>query len=395
MNKKDRTIAFTMFLAGVCCYGLLYYYQPLLPLLAKQFGLTATQSSFAVSFSTLGMTVGLLVGMFFADRVGRKKLFSTTLLLGAIFALLSSFSTSFFSLVTACFLKGVCLAGTASVSLAYINEEVSDLNKSRVTGLYIAGGALGGMLARVGASYLGSVFSWFWASIIVAVLGLLLTIIIFWKSPYSTNFTPQKKTFKMLFVDNLKLLTNRHLLAYCSIGAMLIMIFVSLYNYISFLLLKPPFSLPQIYISNIYFLFIFGLFGSVMMHRMLSFFSSARLLQILLSILFVGLCLLLFKSLILIVLGLIIVTLCFFMSHTCCSYKASNFSTSQRSVAISIYLLIYYTGSSVLGSATGTLLDYGSWTLFVAFLLGVVVLLLGISFWIHKREAENQKLEKK
>ncbi|MBS9768453.1 MAG: MFS transporter [Flavobacteriaceae bacterium] len=386
MNTKDSTIAFTMFLAGVCCYGLLYYYQPLLPLLAKEFGLTATQSSFAVSFSTLGMTVGLLIGMFFSDRVGRKKLFSTTLLLGAIFALLSSFSTSFLGLVTACFLKGICLAGTASVSLAYINEEVSETNKSRVTGLYIAGGAFGGMSARVGASYLGSVFSWFWASILVALLGIFLTVLIFWKSPYSTKFTPQKKTFKMLFVDNLNLLTNKYLLAYCCVGAMLIVIFVSLYNYISFVLLRPPFELPQIYISNIYFLFIFGLFGSVITHRLLRFLSPIRLLQILLFTTFVGLVFLLFNSLFFIILGLIIVTMCFFMSHICCSYKVSNFSTSHRSVAISIYLLMYYTFSSVLGSLSGTLLDYGSWSIFVAVLLGVVFLLLIITVWIRKRE---------
>lgn len=385
MTKKDKTIAFAMFLAGVCCYGLLYYYQPLLPFLAKEFSLTVAESSFAVSFSTLGMTIGLVLAMFFADRVGRKKLFSTTLFLGAVFALLSSFATSFLGLIIACLLKGVCLSGTASVSLAYINEEVGEQHKSQVTGLYIAGGALGGMSARVGASYLGSMFSWFWASVLVACFAIFCSVFIFWKSPYSVNFQPKKKAFKIVFRDILKIITNVYLLAYCVIGSMLIVIFVSLYNYVSFLLLRPPFELPQFYISNIYFLFIFGLFGSVITHRLLRFFTPIRLLQILLLTLFLGLVLLLFNSLFLIILGLILVTMSFFMSHICCSYKVSNFSSLHRSVAISIYLLMYYTFSSVLGSATGVLLDYGSWGIFVAFLIGIVVFLLGITIWIKGR----------
>ncbi len=386
MNAKDANIAFSMFLAGICCYGLLYYYQPILPLLANEFGLSATTSSFAVSFSTLGMTIGLLIGMFFADTVGRKKLFSTTLLLGSLFALASSFAPSFHWLIVACTLKGICLAGTASVSLAYINEEVSEKNKSRVTGLYIAGGAMGGMSARVLAAYLGNAFSWSWASGMVAVVGLLLTVIIFWKSPYSVNFTPHRKTFKTLIEDNVNLLTNKYLLAYCSIGAVMIGVFVSLYNYISFVLLAPPFSLPKFLVSNIYFLFVFGLFGSVITYRLLKIWTPLRLLQIILVSTFFGLSLLFIKFILTMILGLIIVTMSFFITHVCCSYLIGNLQPSHRSVAISVYLLLYYIGSSFIGSATGTLLDYGSWYFLTLVLIILVCGLLLISLWIAKRE---------
>ncbi len=359
MNAKDIRIAFSMFLAGVCCYGLLYYYQPLLPLLTNEFGLSVAESSFAVSFSTLGMTIGLLIGMFFSDTVGRKKLFTTTLLFGALFALASSFTTSFFWLIVTCAVKGIFLAGTASVSLTYINEEVSEKNKSRVTGLYMAGGAMGGMSARVGASYLGNAFSWSWASVAVALIGFFLTAIIFWKSPYSENFTPHRKTFKMLIANNVSLLTNKYLLAYCSIGAVMIGIFVSLYNYVSFVLLAPPFTLPKFYVSNIYFLFIFGLFGSVITYRLLRIAQPLQLLQLLLLNTIIGLSLLFINSVLSIILGLIFVTITFFIIHVVCSYVIGNLYPSQRSIAISLYLLLYYVGSSFIGSATGTLLDYG------------------------------------
>lgn len=394
MNTKDRTIAFAMFLAGICCYGLLYYYQPVLPLLADSFGLSAAESSFAVSFSTLGMTVGLLSGMFFADMIGRKKLISSTLFLGAFLALASSFATSFWELILACAFKGYFLAGTASVSLAYINEEVAENSKSRVTGIYIAGGALGGMSARVGAAYLGSAYSWMWASIVVATMAIVLALIIFWKSPYSTCFTPQRKTFKVLIVDNVHLLCDRQLLAYCSIGAVMIGIFVSLYNYISFLLLAPPFDLEHFYISKIYYLFVFGLLGSVLTYRLLRRLSPLHLLQILLSTTILGLVLLFVQTLLTIVLGLIFVTISFFITHVACSYVVSNLKPSHRSIAISVYLLLYYISSSFLGSATGLLIDHWNWSFFVAVLIFFVLVLLVVSVWIgryEKRLRENSK----
>ncbi len=384
MNTKDRTIAFTMFLAGISCYGLLYYYQPMLPLLVKSFNVSVTESSFAVSFSTLGMTIGLLVGMFFSDSIGRKKLFSTTLFLGAVLALLSSFANTFAILILFCALKGIFLAGTASVSFAYINEEVSKESKSRVTGLYVAGGALGGMSARVIAGYLGSVFSWMWASIIIATIGLIFASIIFVKSPYSTNFVSRKKTFKILFYDNIMLLTNKYLLAYCSIGAVMIGIFVSLYNYVSFVLLSPAFALPKIYVSNIYFLFIFGLFGSVLTHKLLAHLKPHKLLRLVLLTTAFGLILLLLNSLYFIVLGLVFVTISFFIAHVVCSYIISNIQPSHRSIAISVYLLLYYTCSSIFGSATGFLLDNWDWIGLVGSLLACVAILLGITIWIGK-----------
>ncbi len=387
MNTKDRTIAFTMFLAGISCYGLLYYYQPMLPLLVKSFKITATESSFAVSFSTLGMTVGLLVGMFFSDSVGRKKLFSTTLFLGAVLALFSSFATTFFLLIFFSALKGFFLAGTVSVSLAYINEEVSEASKSRVTGLYIAGGALGGMSARVIAGYLGTVFSWSRASVVIATVGIIFASIIFLKSPYSSNFTPRRKTFKTLFYDNIRLLTNKYLLAYCSIGAVMIGIFVSLYNYVAFVLLSPAFALPKIYVSNIYFLFIFGLFGSVLTHRLLAYLRPHKLLRVVLITTGIGLLFLLLNSLYFIILGLVLVTISFFIAHVVCSYVISNIRPSHRSIAISVYLLLYYTCSSVFGSATGFLMDEWGWGGLVVALLVCVIILEGITFWIGKKSA--------
>lgn len=135
---KDRKISICVFLSGFSCFAQLYYFQPLLPDLAQEFGLSASHSSLAISFSTLGMVIGLFTAMFIADSISRKKLISAALLSSAVFSVICSYSSSFLLLVALSALKGFLLSGATSVSLAYISEEVQPQNKGKITGLYIA-----------------------------------------------------------------------------------------------------------------------------------------------------------------------------------------------------------------------------------------------------------------
>ena len=109
-NAKDRKISICVFLSGFSCFAQLYYFQPLLPDLAQEFDLSASYSSLAISFSTLGMVIGLFTAMFVADSIPRKKLISAALLSSSVFSVICSYSPSFFLLVA-------LAAMTSSISL--------------------------------------------------------------------------------------------------------------------------------------------------------------------------------------------------------------------------------------------------------------------------------------
>ena len=211
---KDRKISICVFLSGFSCFAQLYYFQPLLPDLAQEFGLSASHSSLAISFSTLGMVVGLFTAMFVADSIPRKKLISAALLSSAVFSVICSYSPSFFLLVALSALKGFLLSGATSVSLAYISEEVQPRNKGKITGLYIAGNALGGMGGRVISSYLSSEFSWRIASVSIGVLCAIFAISFLIFSPRSVNFKPKRESFKSLIVSNLHLIVSVKLIPF-------------------------------------------------------------------------------------------------------------------------------------------------------------------------------------
>lgn len=385
-SRKDTLISICVFLSGFSCFAQLYYFQPLLPDLAREFLLSASHSSLAVSFSTLGMVFGLVTTMFIADRIPRKKLISTGLLTSSVFSVAASFSPVFWLLILLSAAKGFLLSGATSVSMAYIAEEVSEKNKARIMALYIAGNALGGMSGRFITSWIGAVWSWRIASVSIGLICALFALLFLLFSPRSTHFFPRKESLHSLIIVNARLITSKALVPFYLTGGLILGVFVSLYNYMGFYLLKPPFNFPEYSIHYIYLMYTFGMFGSVATVRLTRHRLPVPVLKSILLLSAASILFLYIPGFLTVGLGLAIFTFNFFVIHVLCNRIVSEYNLAKRSVTISIYLLTYYLGSSLLGWATGLLLDAFGWPYFLA---GLILLLL-LNYAIIARR--NQEL---
>ncbi len=67
-----------------------------------------------------------------------------------------------------------------------------------------------------------------------------------------------------------------------------------------------------------------------------------------------------------------------FMVHVLCNRIMGEYNVTKRSVTISIYLLVYYLGSSVLGPGTGLIPDLWEWPCF----LGGLIIIFLFNYWI-------------
>lgn len=365
-------------MAGLSCFGLLYYYQALLPDLAEFFKIDKAKSSFAVSSATLGMALGLLISTFVADRFSRKKVIGYCLFSSAMLAFASSFSESFVVLIFLNFVKGFLLAGATSVTLAYISEEVSESRKLKITGFYIAGNAIGGMLGRVLTSNISHYQSWQFASEVIGILCLVFAIFFFILAPESKNFNPKKESFISLVKPNLKLIFNRSLMPFYITGFLLLGVFVSLYNFMAFFLINPPFHISRTWIPYVYVLYISGVLGSMNIRFWERKLKKPEPILKAMSILgMLGILFYFFGNVYAVVLGLAIFTYAFFVAHTVCSKSVGNFSQDKKTVAIAFYLLLYYLGASTLGSFSGIILQQLGWQFFLVFLMfifGAIIL---------------------
>ena len=88
----------------------------ILPVLAKEWQLTAGQMGWIGSIGLVGMALGAIAAGALADRIGRKKVFTITVLLYSISTGLCALAWSYTSLLVFRFLVGFGLGGELPVA---------------------------------------------------------------------------------------------------------------------------------------------------------------------------------------------------------------------------------------------------------------------------------------
>lgn len=380
---RFRLIRNCMFLSGLSVFAQLYLFQPMLSDLCRFFSITPAESSLAVSASTVGMAVGLFFLVFKADNISREKLMGISLLFSSVLTITSAFIDSYFLLLLFNLLKGIVLAGVSAVALAYLSEEVDVSKIGLAISLYLSGNTLGGMSGRVAATLVSGYGGWQLATLAIGMVSLILGVIFYWKIPAGRNSSASLVSFKEKVGRMRSLLIQPTFISMYVIAALSMGIFVSVYNYLSFLLESPIFGLPHHWVAMIFVMYIAGIIGSVVAGILSDRFEPEILLQGALLLMGVGLSFLLIMQLWTIVAGLGFLTFAFFGAHTLASRIVSMHAQNLKSSATSIYWLFYYAGSSLIGSLTGIVLVNGGWfslmeVLFTLLFCALVVLSLFI-----------------
>lgn len=104
----------------------------LIPLLMEEWGLSAGQAAWIATSNLLGMAVGAFTWGGIADRIGRKRAFSLTLLTFAIFTVLGAMSPNLVVFCVFRFLAGFGLGGCIPVDYALVGEFTPRRQRGRV-----------------------------------------------------------------------------------------------------------------------------------------------------------------------------------------------------------------------------------------------------------------------
>jgi YNFM family putative membrane transporter len=381
-----------LFFGGFSCFALLYCVQPLMPLLARDFGLTPAQSSLSLSLPSAALGLSLLASSVISDRVGRKNLMVTALVVAAAMMVLSSFARSYAELLAARTLLGLALGGMPAVAMAYLGEEIEADSLGVSMGLLISGNAFGGMLGRMLASVLSDFVSWRAAVGVMGFAGLLAAWE-FWRSlPPSRNFKPSSGGLAMLLPGLRRHFGDDGLPWLFALSFLLMGCFVSAYNFIGFRLMGAPFGLRQSVVGAVSLLYLIGIFSSVWAGRRADRLGRRHVLWTVMATMLAGLLLTLAHNLFLIVAGMAIYTFGFFASHSVASSWVGRRARSQQALASALYLFFYYLGSSVVGWLCGVLWEHGGWAGVVALLGAMLVTALLITLRLRRLEPLGRAL---
>jgi YNFM family putative membrane transporter len=375
-----RRLTLAMLFAGFSTFSLLYSVQPLLPLFAAQYGLTAEAASLAVSLATGPLAIGILFAGFVSDRVGRRPLMIAAMFAAGALTVAAAVVPGWSGLLVLRFLTGVALAGVPAVAMAYVAEEVDAGAVGAAMGLYIAGSALGGMAGRLVVSVVADLEGWRWALASVGIAGLAMAEAFRRLSPPSRNFTPSVGRPGALLRSAGSLFTDRAMPLLYLEAFLLMGVFVTIYNYAGFRLMRAPYGLSQAAVGAVFLLYVLGSVSSAKFGTLAGRRGRRTIFWIPVVLLIIGVALTAMTPLALVIAGIAVVTIGFFGAHSIASAWVGRRAQAAHGQAAAFYLFFYYMGSSVLGSAGGVAWTHAGWPGVTAFclLLGVAALVIAL-----------------
>ena len=373
-----RRLTLAMLFAGFSTFSLLYSVQPLLPLFATDYGLSAEAASLAVSLATGPLAIGILFAGVLSDRIGRRPLMVWAMFVAGALTLTAALVPGWSALLALRLLTGVALAGVPAVAMAYVAEEVDVASVGAAMGLYIAGSAIGGMGGRLVASLVADVAGWRWALGSVGLAGVAMAEAFRRLAPPSRGFVPGVGTSPL--TSAAALFRDRALPLLYAEAFLLMGVFVTVYNYAGFRLLAPPYGLSQAAVGGVFLLYILGSASSAAFGSFAGKVGRRRVFWLPVVMLIAGVVATEARPLAIVILGIALVTVGFFGAHSIASAWVGRRALGNRGQAAALYLFFYYLGSSVLGSAGGVAWTRAGWSGVAAFclVLGVVALVLGV-----------------
>ncbi|MCM3568648.1 MFS transporter [Neobacillus mesonae] len=386
-----KKVNLALFAGGFSTFAILWGTQPLLPDIAKEFHLSPAVSSLSLSSATIALSVGLLIAGSLSEVFGRKSVMTFALFASAILSILTAFTPNFHLLLAGRVLQGITLAGLPAVAMAYLGEEIEPKSLGMAMGLYISGNSVGGMAGRIISGIITDYFGWHMALLGIGLISLISSLAFLWMLPKSKHFQPQNFNIKHLTGSLFSQFKEPGLFYLFVIAFLLMGSFVSLYNYIGFQLLKPPYSLSQTLVGFIFIVYIVGTFSSTWMGMLSDQHGKRKVLQLSLMILLVGACITLNTNLWFKILGIAIFTYGFFAAHSIASGWVGKIATHDKAQASSLYLFFYYAGSSIGGTVSGTFYSQYGWYGVVSMI--VVLAIISIVVSIRLGAITNKKVK--
>jgi YNFM family putative membrane transporter len=308
------------------------------------------------------LAVAMLVASGISEAAGRKPVMVASLLASSVLAVLCGSAPGYAALLVLRGLMGLTLSGLPAVAMAYVAEEMHPKAAGLAMGLYIGGSAIGGLLGRLTAGVLADVASWRLALTTIGIEGFACGLLLWRWLPASVHFQPRPLHARGLARTYLAHLRRPVLPWLFTEGFLLMGAFVTLYNYVGYRLMAPPFMLSEAAVGLIFCVYLTGIVSSPVMGNLAMRAGRRLVMAGNIAAMLAGLALTLSAALPCIIAGVALLTAGFFGAHSVASNWVGFRATEARAQASALYLFAYYAGSSLVGYAGGLVFQRAGWT---------------------------------
>ncbi|WP_374032055.1 MFS transporter [Bdellovibrio bacteriovorus] len=357
----SRTQVFFMTLTCILVVGNMYYNQPLLGILAREFGVTESKVSLVPAFTLIGYALGILFLVPMGDMIERRKLIQGSMTMAGLLAIALPFSPT---LGVFCAIS--CVMGFFNVSQSVLIPFAANLAKpeerGKVVGIVLSGILIGSLMARTLAGFIAQYFGWKTVFIFAGSVSLILSIVSQFVLPMSEpNF---KGTYKQLLLSTAKLFRELPTMREAALmGAILFGTFSAFWTTLTFLLEAAPFNYDPKTIGLFGALGMIGALAAPLAGRYADKKGAAATIRMGLYCSMGAFALLALSSTFVagIILGVLVLDLGIQVAHISNQSRVFSHAPEYHSRLNTIYIFAYFTGGS-LGSYVGsTLWSWGQW----------------------------------
>jgi putative MFS transporter len=159
--------------------------------LTKEWGLSPEQVGLLGSISLLGMAIGAVAGGYLADRIGRKTIFISTLLIFGLASGASTLATGLAGMMVFRFIMGLGLGAELPVASTMVMEHAPESKRGRIVVLLESFWAVGWIVAAVIAFFVIPKYGW-QAAVLIGAAPAVYAALMRKKIPESPKY--QQKT---------------------------------------------------------------------------------------------------------------------------------------------------------------------------------------------------------
>ncbi len=364
-------------IATVISFSTLYIPQPLLPLLADHFGVSAGEAGLLMTVAMLPLAVAPVVYGYFLQAVPARLMLMVALGLLTLNQLCFVFATEFWQLLALRLLQGLLLPAIFTALMTYCASTAPAGSVRRAMGFYIGATILGGFGGRLAGGLFASSFDWYTAFVVVGLLQLVPLALLFRvESDTDINFArlDSKSVLRVLKNSNYRFM----FVALASV----FFVFSGVLNNIPFHLKDLDAGATPLLISMLYLGYLIGApvsFYSETISRRLV--DERRGLYLGLAVHGFGLVMLLFVAFHGLIVMMFFLAAGFFLIHALLSGLANHLAAEHKGVVNGLYVSIYYLSGAMGSWLPGYLYEGIGWS----GMLLVFVVILVAAFWAIDR----------
>ncbi|UAL29451.1 MFS transporter [Nocardioides rotundus] len=383
-TREYRRLTTALWLAGAGTFMVLYSVQALLPLFSHTFHVSPATSSLALSAATGTLALAIIPVSAIAEQWGRRRVMTVSLSATAAIALLTPLAPSFEVLLALRALQGLAMAGVPALAMGHLTQEVEGRSLGHAMGLLIAGNTAGGLSGRLLAGWSAELAGWRTAMAVVGVACLLALVGFRLLIPTPRQESTERATLMERLAGAARLLTDPGVRRACAVSFWLMAAFVTMYNYLGYRLLEPPYSLSHGLVGLVFLAYLAGTVSSPVAGALGDRIGRLRVLALAALLALASALLSLAEPLALVLVALVLYTMGFFGAHSAASGWLNERAGPAAAQASALYLFCYYAGSSLGGTAGGVAYQHGAWPGVVGYLVALLLLAL-VATWLLTR----------